>query len=87
MSQEMSDGDFEWMSDDECRNSEQLLNYTDGRIAIFDTGLFNHRENEKDKKRFIFEVDLKYPPELHERDDDYPLALKVMTIEPEINHR
>ena len=29
-------------------------------------------------------MDLKYPPELHERDDDYPLAPKVMTIEPEI---
>ena len=27
---------------------------------------------------------MKYPPELHERDDDYPLAPEVMTIEPEI---
>ena len=45
MSQELPDGDFEWMSDDECLNMEQLLNYADGRIAIFDTGLFNHREN------------------------------------------
>ena len=25
-----------------------------------------------------------YPPELHERDDDYPLAPEVMTIEPGI---
>ena len=84
MSQEMPDGYFEWVTDDECRNMEQLLNYADGRIAIFDTGLFDHRENEKDKKSFILEVDLKYPPELHERDDDYPLAPEVMTIEPEI---
>ena len=29
-------------------------------------------------------MDLEYPPELHERDDDYPLAPEVMTIEPEI---
>ena len=44
----------------------QLFHYEDGRIAIFDTRLFNHRENEKDKKSFILEVDLEYPPELHE---------------------
>ena len=61
-----------------------LLNYTDGRIVIFDTGLFDHRENEDDKMSFIFEVDMEYQPELHERDDDYPLAPEVMTIEPEI---
>ena len=60
MSQEMLDGDFAWVSDDECRNMEQLLNYAEARIAIFDTGLFDHRENEKDKKSFILKVDLKY---------------------------
>ena len=61
-----------------------LLNYADGRIAIFDSGLFDYRENEEDNKRIILEVDLEYRPELHERDDDYPLAPKIMTIEPEI---
>ena len=30
MSQEMPDGDFEWVTDDKCRNMEQLLNYADG---------------------------------------------------------
>ena len=30
MSQEMPDGDFEWVSGDDCRNMEQLLNYADG---------------------------------------------------------
>ena len=60
------------------------MNYADGRIAIFDTGLFDHRENKEDKKSFILEVDLEYPPELHEQDDDYPLAPEVMTIEPKI---
>ena len=84
MSQEMPDGDFEWLSQDECRDMELLLNYADGRMAIFDTGLFDHWDNEEDKKSFILEVDLEYPPELHERDDDYPLAPEVMTIEPEI---
>ena len=60
------------------------MNYADGRIVIFNTVLFDHRENEEDKNSFIFEVDLEYPPELHERDDDYSLAPEVMTIEPEI---
>ena len=36
MSQEMPDGDFEWLSGDECRILGLLLNYADGRIAIFD---------------------------------------------------
>ena len=58
MSQEMPDGDFELVSDDECRNMEQLLNYADFRIAIFDTGLFIHWENDKNKNSFILEVDL-----------------------------
>ena len=84
MLQEMPDGDFEWLSEDECRDMGFLLNFADGRMAIFDTGVFDHRENENDKKSFILEVDLEYLPELHERDDDYPLAPEVMTIEPEI---
>ena len=45
MSQEMPEGEFEWVSENECRNMKQLLNYADGRIAIFNTGLFDHREN------------------------------------------
>ena len=74
MSQEMPDGAFEWLSQNECRDMGIVLNHADGRMAIFDTGLFDHRENEKDKMSFILEVDLDYPPELHVRDDDYPLA-------------
>ena len=63
---------------------ELLLNYADGRIDIFDLGLFNYRVTDDEKNSFIFEVDLENPPELHDREDDYPLAPEVMTIEPEI---
>ena len=61
-----------------------LLSYSEGRMALFDTGLFDHREKEKDKNYFILKMDLEYSLELHERDDDYPLAPVVITIKPEI---
>ena len=60
------------------------MNYADDRIAMFDTGLFDHRENEEDKKSFILEMDLEYLTKLHEREDENPLAPEVMTIEPEL---
>ena len=59
----------------------QLLNYAEGRIAIFDTKLFAHWEDDDDKNSFIVEVDVEYPLKLNERDDKYPFAFKVLTIE------
>ena len=43
MSQEMPDGKFEWVSEEESRAMEHQLNCADGRIAIFDLGLFDHQ--------------------------------------------
>ena len=63
MSQEMPDGDFEWVSEEECRNMEQQLNFANGRISIFDVAQIDYRENEEDRKSFIFDVDLEYPLE------------------------
>ena len=37
VSQEMPEGDFEWLSQDERRDMGLLLNHADGRNAIFDT--------------------------------------------------
>ena len=68
---------------DECRAIKQQLNFADGRIAIYDLGLFDDRLLDKNKS-FISEVDLEYPSELHERVDNYLVAPVVMTIEPEI---
>ena len=83
MTQKMPDGKFVWVSVDECRAMEQQLNFADCQIAIFDLGLFDHRVLDE-KTSFISEMDMEYPPELHERNDDYSIAPYVMTIEPEI---
>ena len=83
MSRKMPDCKFEWVSADECCTMKQQLNFADGRIAIFDQGLFDHRVLDE-KKCFIFVVDLEHPPEPHERDDDYPLAPDVITIETKV---
>ena len=50
MSQEMLDNKFEWVSVDEFRAIEQQIYFADGRIAIFDLGLFDHRV--LDQKKF-----------------------------------
>ena len=47
MSQKMLDGNFEWVSVDECRNVKQLFNYADGLIAIFDTELFDYQKKKR----------------------------------------
>ena len=73
MSQAMPDGDFEWLSDVECREMKHRLINVVERYEIFGQN-----------RSYIFEVDFDYPQELHELDDDYPMALELMTIEAEI---
>ena len=73
MSQAMPDGDFEWLNNAECREMEnRLIN------AIERNEIFGHTRG------YILEVDMDYPQELHERDDDYPMAPELITIEAEI---
>ena len=84
ISQVMHDVDFEWVTDDKCRNLEQLMIYADGRIAIFNTKLLDYQENEKDKKYNIFKVYFEYHLELHERNNNCALAPEIISIEPKI---
>ena len=72
-SQPMPNGDFEWLSGAECREMEQRINNVRKRNKIL-----------SQNQRYIFEVDLNYLEELHERDDDYTMAPELMTIEAEI---
>ena len=48
ISQEMQNGDFKWLSQDNCNDIRLLLNYAEGRIAIFDTKVFDHRKIKED---------------------------------------
>ena len=73
MSQAMPDGNFEWLSDAECREIKHRLINPVERYEIFGQN-----------QSYIFKVDLDYPQELHERDDYYPMAPELMTIEAKI---
>jgi len=73
MSQPLPDNDFAWLSEQECRDAETALRVKYTRDHYFGQQL-----------HYIFEVDLDYPPELHDRDDDFPLAPEKMYIEQNI---
>ena len=73
MSQPLPDDEYEWVSNDDCRDAFAALQNKASRDQWDDQ-----------EKHYIFEVDLDYPPELNERDDDYPLAPETMNIDAEI---
>ena len=50
--------------------------------SLFLTSILKHWVTDKKKNRFIFEVNLEYQPELHDSDNDYPIAPEVIPIEP-----
>ena len=70
MSQLLPNGNYTWLSEDETHEAE---------IAL--TGTANMRDEffkiqpELLGPYYILEVKLIYPPEIHNHDDDYPMAL------------
>ena len=61
MSQKMPDGDFEWLSQNECHEMGQLLNYENGRFAISILNYSNIRGTRKTKQKFYSRFGLKVP--------------------------
>ena len=79
MSQALPNGDFTWLSEDECRAAEvSLTGSEEMRDAFFRV------DPETLAWYYILQVDLEYPPEIHDRDDDYPMAPELMDIVPEM---
>ena len=73
MSQPVPDDEYEWVSNDDCRDA----------FAALQNKAFRYRWYDQEK-HYIFEVDSDYPPELHERNDDYSLAPKSIYIDAKI---
>ena len=59
------------MIEDECREA----------FAAFQDKVSRNQWFDEHEKQYCFKMDVDYPPELHDCDDDYPLAPKTMTIE------
>ena len=73
LSQALPYSDFEWLSDEEKLQAEATLcnENIEACIQFFET---------YENTAYILEVDLQYPEELHDRDDDYPMAPELMEI-------
>ena len=79
MSHALPNGDFTWLSEDECRAAEVSLSGSEEmREAFFRV------DPETLGWYYILQVDLEYPPEIHDRDDDYPMAPELLDITPEM---
>ena len=78
MSQALPNSDFTWLSE-ECRAAEKALTgNADTRDAFFQI------DPATSKWYYILEVDLLYPSEIHDRDDDYLMAPQMMDVKPEM---
>ena len=70
MSQPQPDDEYKWVSNDDCHDAVAAL-----RNKAFRDRWYNQQ------KHYIFKVDVDYPPELHDREDDYFLAFDTINID------
>ena len=75
LSQALPEKDYEWLSDDECRQAEAAMKIKEMRDLFY-----------QQDRHYIFEVDMDYLPELNNRDNEYPLAPETMTINARIRN-
>ena len=79
MSQALPNSHFTWLSDEEYLAAEIALTGTkESRDAFF------RIDSEMLGPFYILEVDLIYPPKIHDRDDDYPMAPQLMNVRAEM---
>ena len=79
MSQALQNGNFTWLSEEECNAAQVALTGTANmRDAFFKI------DHEMLGPNYILEVDLIYPFEIYDRDDDYPMAFQSMNVRPEM---
>ena len=79
MSQALPNSHFTWLSEEDCRAAEFALTGTaEMRDKFFkvDPVLLG--------PCYILEVDLLYPPEIYDREDDYPMAPQIINVRPEM---
>jgi hypothetical protein len=89
MSQYLPYRDFEWVSDEEINEMTEALIKGDKQER---EGWFDFESRCRDEMisnvwqhmGYIIHCDLEYPPDLHDRDDDYPLAPEHIEITGDI---
>lgn len=73
MSQRLPLGDYQWLS---TSTIEQNFNTSDQQKNV--SAILNLEDDSE--KGYIFEVDLHYPPELHDKHNDFPFCPEKRTI-------
>ena len=79
MSQALPNSHFTWLSEEECREAENALT---GNQESPDAFFKIHPEMLG--PYYTLEIDLIYPQEIHDHDDDYPMVPQLMNVRAEM---